>query len=276
MKKIALVLLGSVFLTAAGIAHATPEQDRKEITAHYKKMFPKLKPTDYVYGALALSADAMNQYKDIMDFPPFGGVIEAGKKLWETPFKNGKTYASCFPNGGKNIAGIYPLFDEKLGKVVTFEMDINQCRKYNGEAEYKYGDRDTMATLTAYARTLSDGMLMNIKVEGPAAMAAYEAGKTHYYARRGQLNFACATCHVDNSGNTLRTEVLSPSLGHATHWPVFRGGDNLTTFHERFVQCNKQVRAVPFALGSEEYNNLEYFLSYMSNGLPMKASVFRK
>lgn len=276
MKKIALALLGSFCLTSAVIAHATPEQDRKQLIDHYKKRFPKLKFQDYIYGALALSPDAMNQYVSIMDFPPFEGVIDAGKRMWETPFKNGKTYASCFPNGGKNMAGNYPLFDEKLGKVVTFEMAINQCRKDNGEAEYKYGDGATMDTLTAYARTLSDGMLMNIKVEGAGALAAYETGKTHYYARRGQLNFACATCHVDNTGNTLRTELLSPSIGAATHWPEFRGGDNLTTLQERFVQCNKQVRAVPFAVGSEEYNNLEYFYSYISNGLPMKASVFRK
>lgn len=275
MKKIVLLLLGSIFLTSAVIAHATPEQDRKQLIDTYKKRFPKVKSQDYIHGALALSTDSMNQYKDIMDFPPFEGVIEAGKKMWETPFKNGKTYASCFPNGGKNVAGNYPLFDEKLGKVVTFEMAINQCRKDNGEAEYKYGDRD-MATLTAHARTLSDGMLMNIKVEGAGAMAAYDAGKTHYYTRRGQLNFACSTCHIDNAGNILRTEILSPSLGAATHWPVFRGGDNLVTLQGRFVGCNKQVRAVPFAVGSEEYNNLEYFFSYMSNGLPMKASVFRK
>jgi sulfur-oxidizing protein SoxA len=276
MKKIVLALLGSVFLTSAVPAHATPEQDRKGIIEFYKKRLPKLQFKDYVYGALALSTDSMNQYKAIMDFPPFGNVIEAGSKMWATPFKNGKTYASCFPNGGKNVAGNYPYFDDKLGKVVTLEMTINQCRKDNGEAEYKYGDGATMDTLTAYARTLSDGMPMNIKVESPAAVAAYEAGKTHYYTRRGQLNFACATCHVDNAGNIIRTEILSPSLGAATHWPVFRGGDNLVTLQERFVGCNKLVRAVPFAVGSEEYNNLEYFFSYMSNGLPMKASVFRK
>lgn len=276
MKKLLLALLGTSLLASAVIAHASPEQDRKQLTDHYKKQLPKVKHQDYIYGALALSADAMNQYKDIMDFPPFEGVVEAGKKMWETPFKNGKTYASCFPNGGKNVVGNYPLFDEKLGKVVTFEMAINQCRKDNGEAEYKYGDGATMDKLTAYVRTLSDGMLMNIKVEGPGALAAYDAGKTLYYARRGQLNFACATCHVDNAGNILRTEILSPSLGAATHWPVFRGGDNLVTLQERFAGCNKMVRAAPFAVGSEEYNNLEYFFSYMSNGLPMKASVFRK
>ena len=276
MRKIVLALLSSSLLLGSLNAHATPEQDRKQILDYYKNKFPTVKFEDYVFGALALDKDAMEQYKSIMDFPPFEGVVDTGKKMWETPFKNGKTYASCFPNGGKNVAGNYPYFDDKLSKVITFEMALNQCRKSNGEEEYKYEDKATMSTLTAYARTLSDGMRMNIKVDSPAALEAYEGGKKHFYTRRGQLNFACATCHIDNPGNKLRTELLSPMLGQATHWPVFRGGDNLVTLQQRYEGCNKQVRAAAFPIGSEEYNNLEYFHSYMSNGLPMKASVFRK
>lgn len=276
MRKIVLALLSSSLLLGSLTAYATPEQDRKQILDFYKNKFPTVKFEDYVFGALALDQGAMEQYKSIMDFPPFEGVIDTGKKMWETPFKNGQTYASCFPNGGKNVAGNYPYFDDKLSKVVTFEMALNQCRKSNGEEEYKYEDKATMSTLTAYARTLSDGMRMNVKVDSPAALEAYEGGKKHFYTRRGQLNFACATCHIDNPGNKLRTELLSPMLGQATHWPVFRGGDNLVTLQQRYEGCNKQVRAAAFPVGSEEYNNLEYFHSYMSNGLPMKASVFRK
>ncbi|BCB25568.1 SoxAX cytochrome complex subunit A [Sulfurimicrobium lacus] len=275
MKKIALALLSAGLLVSA-VAHAGPEDDRKQLVNYFKVKHGTIKFDDYVHGALAMDKDAKSQYDSIMEFPPFEGVVDAGKEMWEKPFKNGKTFASCFPNGGKNVAGNYPYFDDKLGKVVTFEMAINQCLKDNGEQEFKYGDVNTMGILTAYARTLSDGMRMNVKVSGPAALVAYEAGKDHFFRRRGQLNFSCASCHVDNAGNRIRSEVLSPSLGQATHWPVFRGGENLVTIQSRFVGCNKQVRAVPFAVGSEEYNNLEYYLSYMSNGLPMKASVFRK
>ncbi|MBZ0090715.1 MAG: sulfur oxidation c-type cytochrome SoxA, partial [Sulfuricellaceae bacterium] len=139
-----------------------------------------------------------------------------------------------------------------------------------------YSDMKTMGVLTSYARTLSDGMKMNIKVNGPKALAAYENGKEFFYKRRGQLNFSCASCHVDNAGNRIRSELLSPIVGQATHWPVFRGGDTLVTLQQRYVGCIKQVRAEPFKPGSLEYNNLEYFHSYMSNGLPLHASVFRK
>lgn len=276
MKKIALGLLALGCAVGATGVSASPEQDRAQMAAHFKKTLPAVKQVDYVHGALALDKDSMAQYESIMEFPPYEAVIEHGKEIWDKPFKNGKTFASCFPNEGKNVAGNYPYFDDKLGKVVTYEMTLNQCLESNGEKPFKHGDKNTMSMLTAYSRTLSDGMKMNIKVEGAGAMAAYEAGKEHFFRRRGQLNMACATCHVDNAGNRIRSETLSMAMGQATHWPVFRGGDNLVSLQSRFEGCNKQVRAASFPNGSEEYNNLEYYLSYMSNGLPMKASVFRK
>ncbi|NOT16810.1 MAG: sulfur oxidation c-type cytochrome SoxA [Sulfuriferula sp.] len=276
MKKTLLALVATSLTLGAVVANATPEQDRKDLVKLYTSKYPDIKLNQYVYGALAFDKDSMAQYTSIMDFPPFGEAIEQGQKMWETPFKNGKTYASCFPNSGKNVAGNYPYFDDKANKVVTFEQAINECRVANGEEAYKEGDAATMGKVTAFGRTLSDGMKMNIKVKGAAAEAAYDAGKHHFYARRGQFGFSCASCHVDNAGNRIRSEVLSPAIGQATHWPVFRGGDNLVTLQTRYVGCNRLVRAEPFKVGSAEYNNLEYFHSYISNGLPMHASVFRK
>jgi sulfur-oxidizing protein SoxA len=257
-------------------AYASPESDRQEMVKYYQDRYPNIKIDDYVYGALAFDEDSKAQYDAIMEFPPYEADIEAGRKLWETPFKNGKTYASCLPNGGKNIAGNYPMFDEAKGKVVTLNEVINDCRTANGEEAYKLGDAKTMGKLNAYMRTLSDGMLMNVKVQGPKATAAYEDGKKTFFTRKGQLNFACDSCHVQNAGVRLRSELISPAVGHAVHWPVFRGGDNLVMLQNRYDGCFKQVRAVPPAIGSATMNNLEYFHSSLSNGLPMKASVFRK
>ena len=275
MNKTILALAAVSLLAGAMSAQASPEEDRKQLVKLYKARLPNLKPGDYVYGALALHPDAMAQYKSIMDFPPFDGMIEQGKAMWQKPFANGKTYASCLPNGGRNIAGDYPMFDDKTGKVVTFEMALNACREANGEKPLDYSGKE-IGILTSYARTLSDGMRMSIKVQSPAAREAYERGKTSFYTRRGQLNFSCGTCHVDNVGKHIRSEILSPVLGQATHWPVFRGGDSVWTLQHRYAWCYSQVRAVSPKPGSQEFNELEYFHSYLSNGLPMKASVFRK
>jgi len=276
MNKLLAGLLGlSVMLTTVN-ALATPEQDRQAFIKNYTQKYPNIKVDDYVYGALAFDADSRAQYDSIMEFPPYESVVDQSRKQWETAFKNGKRYADCFPNGGKQIAGTYPQFDETRGKVVTLQDALNDCRVTNGEEALKHNDMKTMGTLTAYMRTLSDGMLMNVKVEGPKAMAAYEDGKKTFFSRKGQLNFACASCHVQNAGTRLRSELISPAVGHAVHWPVFRGGDTLVTLQQRYEGCYKQVRAVPPPQGGEVMNNLEYFHSSLSNGLPLKASVFRK
>lgn len=276
MRKLLTAVLGAALLFGALGANASPEQDRKQLLEYYKNKFPNIKFNDYVNGALNFNPDALSQYYSIMEFPPYDSQFDDGKKMWEKPFKNGKKYADCFPNGGKNMAGNYPYFDEKLSKVVTYEMGINSCRKANGEDELDYADMKTMGLLTAYSRSLSDGMKMNVKVEGAKALAAYEEGKRIFYQRRGQLNFACGTCHVQQVGNTLRTELLSPAVGHAAHWPEFRAGEAVTTLQARYSQCIRNVRGTPFKEGSAEYNNLEYFHSYISNGLPMQTPVFRK
>ena len=276
IMKLLTGMAGLGIALGAVSAHASPESDRQEMIKYYTSKYPNVKIEDYVFGALAFDADSKSQYDAIMEFPPFDSQVEAGRKMWETPFKNGKTYASCLPSGGKMIAGNYPMFDEAKGKVVTLHDVVNDCRVANGEEAYKHTDAKTMGQLTAYLRSLSDGMLMNIKVEGPKATAAYEEGKKLFYTRKGQLNFACSTCHVQNAGTRLRSELISPAIGHAGHWPVFRGGDNLVMLQQRYEGCFKSVRAVPAPAGSATMNNLEYFHSALSNGLPMKANVFRK
>lgn len=276
MRNVLLGLAGLGLVCGVSNAIASPEQDRQGFIDYYTKKYPNVKIDDYVYGALALDEGSKAQYDAIMEFPPFENELEKARKLLSTPFKNNKTYADCFPNGGKNVAGNYPYFDDKAAKVVTLEDALNACRVSNGEEAYKYDDKKTMGLLSVAFRAQSDGMLMNIKVEGPGALAAYEAGKKTFFSRKGQLNFSCATCHVQNAGVRLRSELLSPALGHAVHWPVFRGGDNLVTLQNRYSGCYQQVRHVPPAQGSTEFNNLEYFHSYLSNGLPLTANVFRK
>ena len=272
----ALTVAGFSFLSLLAIAATSPEQDRARLVEFFGKRFPGVQLDDYVYGALIANPGGREQYEQIMEFPPFLGDIDKGKKMWETPFRNGKTFAGCFPDAGHNVVGNYPYFDQRVDKVITFENAINACLRANGETELIYGDRQTMGVLTAYARTLSDGMRINVRIESPAALAKYQAGRDLFFRRVGQLNAACAGCHVYNAGNVMRMELISPALGQATHWPIFRGGEELMTFQGRFKRCMEQMRAAPYGFDSEEWNNLEYFLSYLSNGLPLKSSVFRK
>jgi sulfur-oxidizing protein SoxA len=47
------------------------------------------------------------------------------------------------------------------------------------------------------------------------------------------------------------------------------------TLQARMRECLELMGAAPFAAGSEELNQIEYFLSYLSNGLPIKANAWR-
>jgi sulfur-oxidizing protein SoxA len=162
------------------------------------------------------------------------------------------------------------MFDGKEGKVITLELALNRCREANGEAPYSYV-KDEMAALTAYMAFTSRGNKMDIKIpDDPRALAAYENGKRYFYTRRGQLNFSCATCHVQSPGERIRAEILAPALGIMNAMPIYRSEwSSMGTTSRRLMTCNSQTRAVPLEPQSDEYRDVEYFLSYVANGLPI-------
>jgi sulfur-oxidizing protein SoxA len=51
---------------------------------------------------------------------------------------------------------------------------------------------------------------------------------------------------------------------------------DIGTLHKRIQECNEQVRARKFEAQSVELRNLEYFLSYMSNGLELNGPASRR
>ena len=276
--RIAISLtVGAALLAGVQLAQATPEQDKAAFQAYFAKRFPSVPFNDYVNGVYSLDKGSREQWEEIEEFPPYELDLSEGETLFNTPFKNGKSYADCFENGGIGIRQNYPYFDTKAGKVKTLEMEINECRKANGEKPYKW-KRGKIASVSAYMASTSRGKTINIVIpDDPRALAAYEDGKRHYYAKRGQLNFSCANCHVNGAGQKVRADMLSPGLGHPTHFPVYRSKwGNLGTLHRRYAGCNKQVRAKPFKAQSTEYANLEYFHTFMSNGLTINGPGARK
>jgi len=247
-----------------------PAGDAKAFRDFFAKKFPKVKFDDFVNGPYSMNEDMRRQWEEKEQFPPYEFALDAGKEMFAKPFKNGKSYADCFENGGVGIRQNYPYFDENDGKVVTLELALNRCREANGEAPLSYV-KDDMASLTAYMAFTSRGKAMDIKIPSdPRALAAYEDGKRYFYTRRGQLNFSCASCHVQSPGERLRTEILAPALGILNAMPIYRSEwSGMGTISRRFVTCNSQTRAVPLEPQSDEYRDLEYYLSYVSNGLPI-------
>ena len=277
MLSVSRFIISSVFMVLGTSALADPEQDREAFRNFYQSRFPEVALAEYINGIYALNKDARLQWIDIEEFPPYEFAIEEGETLFATAFENGRSYADCFQNGGIGIRQNFPQFDPGFGEVITLELAINQCRKRNAEAHYPY-DSDEMISLTAYMAYTSRNNIFNIVIpDDPRALAAYERGKQFYYSKRGQLNMACSDCHVNAAGSFIRADHLSPSLGHPTHFPVYRLKlGRLISLHSRFYGCVRDVRAKPFAQQSPDFRSLEYFLTYMSNGLLVNGPGVRK
>ncbi|MBT3011166.1 MAG: sulfur oxidation c-type cytochrome SoxA [Candidatus Thiodiazotropha sp. (ex Lucina aurantia)] len=274
-RQLTAMVISCCFITAAQAT--TPEEDLKAFQNFYKKRFPNVETTDYINGAYSIDPVGRENWEAIEEFPPYEPFIDEGQAIWEKPFANGKTFKDCFPDGPA-LGGKYPRWEKEKSMVMTLPLALNNCLEANGEKPMKY-KKGPINDILSYIAFESRGQITNVEIptDDPGALAAYESGKKFYYTRRGQLNFACAHCHLQNAGMILRTEILSPALGHTTHFPVYRSKwGTVGTLHRRFTGCNKQVRAKPFKAHGEEYRNLEYFLTYMSNGLPLNGPGARK
>jgi sulfur-oxidizing protein SoxA len=273
VRKIAVIvaMIGAFGAQSSWAADTpSPEKDFKVFREYFTKKFPKVALDDFVNGPYSMNEDMRKQWIEKEDFPPYDFALDRGKELFAAPFKNGKTFADCFPNKGIGVRQNYPYFDEKTDQVVTLELAVNRCLQDNGEKPYSLV-KDDMAAVTAYMAFTSRGKPFDIKIpDNPHALQAYENGKQYFYQRRGQLNFSCASCHVQSPGERIRAEVLAPALGILNAMPIYRsewGGMGTTS--RRFTSCNSQVRATPLDPDDPTYRNLEYYLSYLSNGLPI-------
>jgi L-cysteine S-thiosulfotransferase len=264
------IIAGTAQPLLADNAKVDPQADFKAFRKYFTDRFPKVPLNDFVNGPYSMDQGLRKQWKAIEEFPPYDFAVDKGKEMFAKPFKNGKTYGDCFPNKGIGIRQNYPYFDTKSGKVITLDVALNECREANGEKPFNY-NKDDMASLTAYMAFTSRGKPMNITIPNdPRALAAYNKGKEYFYTRRGQLNFSCASCHVQSAGDHIRTEVLAPALGIMNAMPIYRSAwGGMGTVSRRLRSCNSQVRGVPLKAEDEEYRDVEYFLSYMANGLPI-------
>lgn len=266
-------------LRAAGIALAlwasaclaAPDAVKAELAARLQQQLPGVAAADYALGAAAIDPELRAQLEE--NAAAGAGAVEAGRKLWMQKFRNGRSLAGCFPNGGRRVAATYPQFDPKLKRVITLETAINQCLKSHKQALYEPSDALTMGAVIAYLRSLSNGVKVAVRITA-AAEDSFEQGRRLYFTRLGQRNFACASCHVQGAGKRFGEATLSPAIGQAAHFPLIRDGLPVT-LQARMRECLELMGAAPFAFGSDELNNVEYFLAYLSNGLPMKANAWR-
>jgi sulfur-oxidizing protein SoxA len=260
------------------VGWSSPEQDRQAFVEFFSQRFSSVPLAEFANGIYAIDADARAQWQEIEEFPPYEFAIEQGEEAWQAGPVSGASYEACFPVEKEAVRAMFPRFLDSAGQVETLSTALNRCRSESGADPLPY-DSEEMIALTAYLAYVGRGRPVEVEVDvdNPGALGAYEAGKRFYYTKRGQLNFSCSDCHVLSAGQYVRGDRLSASLGHPTHFPVYRSKlGRVISLHERFFGCVRDVRARPFELQSEEFRNLEYFLTYMSNGLEFNGPGARK
>ena len=204
--------------------------------------------------------------------------VDRGEELWNTPPPTSKpACADCHNDAATDMAGVaahFPKFNKNLNAVVNLEGQINHCREEHQQSMPLEYESDDLLALSAYVGYQSNGLPIDVAIDGPAA-STFAAGQAYFYTRRGQLNLACNHCHEDNVGRMLRGDKLSQ--GQVGGYPAYRlEWQTIGSLHRRLRFCNVGVRAEPFAFGATEYIELELYLKWRAQGLPIETPAVRR
>jgi sulfur-oxidizing protein SoxA len=204
--------------------------------------------------------------------------VARGEKLWSAGAgKNGKSCSACHGDAQKSMKGVaarYPRVDPGAARLVNLEGRVNLCRARNQGAEPLPYESDELIGLTAYVAYQSRGMPVSVALD-PQNRRNFERGRDFYHLRQGQMNLSCAQCHDRNSGNKLAAETISQ--GHGNAYPIYRlEWQAAGSLHRRFRSCLFGIRADMLPAGSSEFLDLELYLAWRANGLPVETPGVRR
>lgn len=235
------------------------------------------RPNPLKSGIEFASADVRKLQADDFANPGMLWVMR-GEKLWRKPAGNsGKSCASCHHDARDSMKGVaarYPAIDPAAARLVNLEGRINTCRSRHQDTEaFRYESEELLA-LTAYVAQQSRGMPANVVIDWQNRRN-FERGRDFYYRRLGQMNLSCAHCHEQNWGRLLLNDTISQ--GHGNAYPIYRlEWQNMGSLHRRFRSCYYGVRAEMLPAGSPEYLDLELFLAWRAQGLPIETPGVRR
>ena len=204
--------------------------------------------------------------------------VERGRELWKQSQGDGQqSCASCHQDAQTSMRGVrtrYPRFDQRRGKLINLEQQINRCRTKRLQAEAYPYESEELLSLTTFVSFQSRDLRIAVDIAG-SAFPFFKAGHTFFMRRRGQLDMACNHCHGQYAGQRLQGEIVSQ--GQTNGFPIYRlSWQTLGSAHRMFAWCNTAIRAEPLAYGSDEYVNLELYLAWRGRDLPVETPGVRR
>jgi len=217
---------------------------------------------------------------DRIDLHPGHFAVDEGEALVARLAMRDARILSCLGEGGRSLAGLaarYPKFDAALGRIMTVEGRIEHC------AASVLGERIPQGSIpnnkiSIWFKSQSAGVPIAVDVGNPQLMQAYRRGEQLFHVKTGQLNFACASCHVPGSimGHKLRGETPTTPFGDAAHYPTYRTPIGMVeSMQQRFARCHGQMRTQELPPGDPAYTDLEVFMTVLSNGYPVSVPSAR-
>ena len=273
------VAYGQVLSSPGLPSIAKIEQEIIDLQGYFKNRFPDAPIEEFNNGAYSLpqSENRRFSWKLLKVLPPYEHAMIEARNLWIRPSINGSRMDDCFD--GHPGANQFPYFGN--GRIITIESAINECLRKNGKNTLEYSS-STLAALTAVAREKSNGKPFTINIDSTEIRQAYAQGRQLFWARRGQNNFSCASCHIENAGNRLRGDVISASLGHPAPFPLFSPAmessgaqDPWITLHDQYAACFVRAGAEPPRAQSSSFIALEVYQAITSAGVPVNAPGLR-
>jgi sulfur-oxidizing protein SoxA len=230
-----------------------------------------------ISGSEYLSAETRMMQQDEFANPGME-MVDYGRKLFHRPDEEGHSCADCHGEEGSRLntqrIAQYPLYSHDLARPITLQDQANICWEERMDNFLLVYDCRELVGFETYLRFLARGETINVKTEGAIAHY-YREGEKLYHQRFGQLELSCFHCHDQHRGARLRAQILNQ--GQSNGFPVFRLSTNrLTSLHRRFSECLASFRAEPFLPGSDEYINLELYVTARGNGLKIETPAVRE
>jgi sulfur-oxidizing protein SoxA len=204
--------------------------------------------------------------------------VARGEKLWaEAAGKSGKSCAGCHGEAAQSMKGVaarYPRVDPGAARLVDLGGRVNLCRERNQQAAPLGHESGELLGLTAYVALQSRGVPVTVTLD-PQNQREFERGRSQYHKRIGQMNLACAHCHDRNWGRKLAAETISQ--GHGNAYPAYRlEWQSVGSLQRRIRACYFGVRAEMPDYGAQELLDLELYLAWRGNGLPVESPGVRR
>jgi L-cysteine S-thiosulfotransferase len=204
--------------------------------------------------------------------------VEEGEAAWSrVEGTAGHSCASCHNDATQTMRGVrarMPAYHPRLNRVVTLEQQINICRTERMGASALPIDSRPLNAMATFVALQSRGMPVNVDISGPAR-SFFDAGERFYNTRRGQLDMRCGSCHEENYGRSLRADLLSQGMSNG--FPTYRLKEQrVISLQFRLQGCVNDVRGEAPPMGGEDFTNLEFYVAWRAQGLPVESPSVRR